>query len=417
MNAIKVTGISKHYRLYDRPMDRLKQVIIRRPYGKVIEALKPIDLTVGRGETVALIGRNGSGKSTLLQLVAGTLTPSSGTITVNGRVSALLELGAGFDPEMTGHENLYLNASILGLQPSEIKERYQDIVEFAAIGDAIHQAVKTYSSGMVVRLAFAIAVAVQPDILVVDEALAVGDEAFQRKCFARIRSMQENGGTILLVSHAPQTVIELADRAVLMDKGEKILEGSPKQMMACYHQLIYANQESQAQIRKNLQQHKQLPEENQPLTYPSHGVTIEQPILTTLEGQAVDALERGKKYRLRYRAVFHEAAQKVRMGMMIKTISGFNIGGKLTHSATSGKGFNPKAGEAIDVEFEFICTLLPETYFITVNCLGTPSDKEADTLLHKLLDAAMFKVLPESFICETGIVDMGIEITTEIHHV
>lgn len=414
--AIHISGLSKHYRLYDKPIDRLKQFLTRRPHGRLVEALKPIDLTIERGETVALVGRNGSGKSTLLQLVAGTLHPSSGAIKVDGRISALLELGAGFDPEMTGHENLHLNASILGLKPSEIKERYNDILEFAAIGDAIHQAVKTYSSGMVVRLAFAIAVVVQPDILVVDEALAVGDEAFQRKCFARIRNMQENGSTILLVSHAPQMVIELASRAVLMDKGEKILEGTPKHVMACYHQLIFANQTSQGEILANLKQQKQLPTENQTIAYPSYGVEIQQPLLTDLEGKEIEALERGKKYRLRYRVLFHESAQKVRMGMMIKTISGFNIAGKLTHPANSGKGFNLSAGEAMDIAFEFTCRLLPETYFITVNCLGVANDRDTETVLHKLLDAVMFKVLPESFIHETGIMDLGIETITEKQH-
>lgn len=418
--AITITNLSKSYRLYEKPIDRLKQIFTRKPYGRCVEALKRVNLTVERGETVALIGRNGSGKSTLLQLVAGTLTPSTGNIEVNGRISALLELGAGFDPELTGHENLYLNASVLGLKPTEIKACYHDILEFAAIGEAIKQPIKTYSSGMVVRLAFAIAVAVQPDILVVDEALAVGDEAFQRKCFARIRAMQKKGCTILLVSHAAQTVVELASRAVLMDKGEKLLEGNPKQVMACYHQLIYAKDEAQAAIRQNLQEQEKIhaaktPEENQTIAYPSHGVVIGKPQLIDEKGKVVELLERGKPYSLRYRVFFQAEARTVRMGMMIKTISGLNIGGKLTHPPQSGKGFNPKAGDMIDIYSRFVCTLLPETYFITVGCWGKPVGQEEETVLHKLLDAVMFKVLPDGALSESGIVDLGIETKVEPH--
>ena len=190
---------------------------------------------MNKGETLGIIGRNGSGKSTLLQIICGILLATSGRVEVNGKVSALLELGAGFNPEYTGRQNVYIKGSILGLTTKAIEARFDDIMAFADIGDFINQPVKTYSSGMAVRLAFAVAISVDPDILIVDEALAVGDAAFQRKCFARIKHIQESGSTILFVSHGAGTVIELCSRALLLEKGELIASGSPKQVISHYH--------------------------------------------------------------------------------------------------------------------------------------------------------------------------------------
>ncbi|MFQ5356490.1 MAG: ABC transporter ATP-binding protein, partial [Mariprofundaceae bacterium] len=193
--AIHVNGLSKSYRIYDRPHDRLKQTIWRgkKQFFHEFSALQNVSFDVKKGETLGIIGRNGSGKSTLLQMICGTLSPSAGDVEIHGRVSALLELGAGFNPEFTGRENIYMNASILGLTKDEVDSKYAEIIDFADIGQFVDQPVKTYSSGMYVRLAFAVAVSVEPDILIVDEALSVGDEAFQRKCFSRIQSIQENG--------------------------------------------------------------------------------------------------------------------------------------------------------------------------------------------------------------------------------
>src|SRR5262245_22220073 len=205
--AIRIRDVDKHYLIFARPEDRLKQMLVPRlqrlacraqsRYYRDFAALTGVSFDIKRGETVGIVGRNGSGKSTLLQIVCGTLRPTHGTVEVNGRIAALLELGAGFNPEFTGRENVYLNAAILGLSRAEIDERFQSIADFADIGEFIEQPVKTYSSGMYVRLAFATAINVDPDILVVDEALAVGDEAFQRKCYARIEAIKEKGGTIL----------------------------------------------------------------------------------------------------------------------------------------------------------------------------------------------------------------------------
>ncbi|MFO1098502.1 MAG: ABC transporter ATP-binding protein [Xanthobacteraceae bacterium] len=246
--AIRVHDVSKHYLLFNRPQDRLKQSIVprlqrlagRKPkqYYRDFAALSHVSFDVRRGETVGVIGRNGSGKSTLLQVICGTLRPNAGHVEVNGRIAALLELGAGFNPEFTGRENVYLNASILGLPRGEIDARFDDIARFADIGDFIEQPVRTYSSGMYVRLAFATAINVDPDILVVDEALAVGDEAFQRKCCARIEQIQERGGTILFVTHGVQTVVQLCTRALLLDRGELLLDGRPKLVTSQYQRLV-----------------------------------------------------------------------------------------------------------------------------------------------------------------------------------
>ena len=209
--AIRVQNITKTYQIYDKPQDRLKQSLWRgrKQFYREFKALDDVSFEVKKGETVGIIGRNGSGKSTLLQIICGTLAPTSGTVEVNGRVAALLELGAGFNPEFTGKENVYMNASILGLSKEEIDAKYDDIVAFADIGDFIEQPVKTYSSGMYVRLAFAVIAHVDADILVIDEALAVGDVFFTQKCMRFIEQYQENGGAILFVSHDMATVTKL----------------------------------------------------------------------------------------------------------------------------------------------------------------------------------------------------------------
>ncbi len=241
---ITVSQLSKVYHLYNRPEDRLKQFIyprvkrlLGRPavdYFREFWALKDVSFEVRRGETVGIIGRNGSGKSTLLQLIAGTLNPTSGVVQTHGRVAALLELGAGFNPEFTGRENIYLNAAILGMSRKEIDEHIEDIIAFADIGEFIDQPVKTYSSGMFVRVAFSTAINVSPDILIVDEALAVGDTAFQQKCLHRIRQMQEQGVSILLVTHSNNILLEYCDRGIFLKHGQVMFDGETKDAVRAY---------------------------------------------------------------------------------------------------------------------------------------------------------------------------------------
>jgi ABC-type polysaccharide/polyol phosphate transport system ATPase subunit len=225
--AIKLQGISKCFQIYDKPHHRLMQGLLRgkKQYFKEFWALKDISFEIKKGETVGIIGRNGSGKSTLLQIICGTLSPTSGNVNINGRVAALLELGSGFNPEFTGRENIFMNSSILGLSQEEINACYDDIIHFADIGEFIHQPVKTYSSGMMVRLAFAVAVHTKPDILIVDEALSVGDIAFQNKCMEKIKSIKETGASILFVSHDLNTVQIICDRVIWLKNANLQLTG------------------------------------------------------------------------------------------------------------------------------------------------------------------------------------------------
>jgi lipopolysaccharide transport system ATP-binding protein len=251
--AIKVENLSKCYHIYDAPRDRLKQFVVP-PLQRVVRrtpkqyfhefwSLKNVSFEIKKGETVGIIGRNGSGKSTLLQMICGTLNPTSGSVQTYGRIAALLELGSGFNPEFTGRENVYMNASVLGLSSEEIDKRFEDIVAFADIGDFIEQPVKTYSSGMMVRLAFAVIAHVDADILVVDEALAVGDAFFTQKCMRFLRNFMKTG-TVLFVSHDTGAVVNLCNKAVLLNHGRIAEIGSPKDVTEHYLATLYeANQE------------------------------------------------------------------------------------------------------------------------------------------------------------------------------
>jgi len=247
--AIKVENLSKCYQLYDKPRDRLKQMLMRghRQYYREFWALKDISFEIKKGETIGIIGRNGSGKSTLLQLICGTLNPTSGSIHTHGRIAALLELGSGFNPEFTGRENVYMNASVLGLSKEEIDARFDEIVAFADIGDFIEQPVKTYSSGMYVRLAFAVIAHVDADILVIDEALSVGDAFFVQKCMRFLRRFMEKG-TVLFVSHDTGAVINFCQRAIWLDKGISKNQGEPKEIAQLYLAESYESQQGESAL-------------------------------------------------------------------------------------------------------------------------------------------------------------------------
>lgn len=239
--AISVRNVSKMYRIYERPQDRLKQMLLwrfGRNYGREFWAVRDVTFEVRKGETVGIIGRNGSGKSTLLQMIAGTLAPTEGEIRVNGRVAALLELGSGFNPEFTGRENVFLNGAILGISRDEMEARFDKIVAFADIGDFIDQPVKTYSSGMTLRLAFAVGVHVEPDLLIIDEALSVGDIRFQKKCIQRMEQLRDTGVTILFVSHDAHLIERFCTRGIVMDFGHMVASGDTVASMSYYQNLM-----------------------------------------------------------------------------------------------------------------------------------------------------------------------------------
>ena len=249
--AISLNNVSKCFKQYNRPVDRLKEILLpSKSYAQEFWALRNVSFEIMKGETMGIIGRNGAGKSTLLQLICGTLTPTSGEVQVHGRVAALLELGAGFNPEFTGRDNVYMNGAIMGLSKVEVDERFDNIAAFADIKDFIDQPVKAYSSGMYVRLAFASAIHVDPDILIVDEALAVGDMFFQAKCMARMRRMMESGVTVLFVSHDTSSVKGLCQRGVFLENGELKKIGKASDVVATYMSLVHGdmNQELKLQV-------------------------------------------------------------------------------------------------------------------------------------------------------------------------
>lgn len=250
--AITVEGLSKCYQIYENPRDRLKQFFsprLRRATGlppkqyfREFWALRDVGFEIRKGETVGIIGRNGAGKSTLLQIICGTLTPTTGSVRTHGRIAALLELGSGFNPEFSGRDNVYMNAALLGLSKQEIDDKYESIVEFADIGDFVDQPVKTYSSGMTVRLAFAVQAQVEPDILIVDEALAVGDAKFQARCFDRLRQLKDNGTSILLVTHSTEQIVTHCSRAILLSGGGVLEAGEPRQVANRYLDLLFGKE-------------------------------------------------------------------------------------------------------------------------------------------------------------------------------
>ncbi|MGC8908671.1 MAG: ABC transporter ATP-binding protein [Desulfomonilaceae bacterium] len=454
--AISVRNLGKSYLIWANPTDRLKHSlranlakfcpIPEKCYHTEFWALRDVSFDVARGETVGIIGRNGSGKSTLLQIICGTLAPTCGTFHARGRISALLELGSGFNPEFTGRDNVYMNASILGLSQEEIDEKYPSIVEFADIGDFIDQPVKTYSSGMVVRLAFAVSASVDPDILVVDEALAVGDEMFQRKCYARLRSFQENGGTILFVSHAAGAVVELCTRAVLLEQGEKLIEGQPKFVVSQYHKLINAPKEKREYVIQGIRSLAQNPPqmeeavETAPVAgdakpkpvgssrafydpnlkpastvcYIERGARIYEPKIFTLDGEQVNNLIRRETYIYAYEVEFLESVANVRFGMLIKSMSGVELGGAVSGALGHGIPFVERGARML-VEWKFQCLLTTGVYFFNAGVVAAIGEKEE--FLHRRLDALACRVLPEERPTIQGMVDffMRPEILTRSH--
>lgn len=243
MYSIRVNEVTKVYQLYEKPIDRLKETLLggKKNYHKDFFALDKVSFDVKKGETVGIIGTNGSGKSTILKIITGVLTPTSGSVEINGKISALLELGAGFNNEYTGIENVYMNGTMMGYSKKEMDEKLPEILDFADIGDFVYQPVKTYSSGMFVRLAFALAINVDPEILIVDEALSVGDVFFQAKCFRKIDEIRQKGTTVLMVTHDMGSVIKYCDKVVLLNKGQYVAQGEAGEMVDLYKKIL-ANQ-------------------------------------------------------------------------------------------------------------------------------------------------------------------------------
>lgn len=436
-NVISIKNLSKKFRVYKSPAEGLKEALhpFRKKYHKEFWALKDVSFEVKRGECVGIIGRNGSGKSTLLQILCGILQPTSGTVQVSGRISALLELGAGFNPQFTGRENVFLNGSINGISREEMEAKFDEIANFADIGEFIDQPVRTYSSGMYVRLAFAVAINVDPDILIVDEALSVGDEAFQRKCFSRIQALQKRGATVLFVSHSATTVVELCDWAILLDCGERLLAGKPKTVVSRYHRLLYAPAEKVKALRqemRSLDGGQDVSRETQGVAtktattgepaqkayydpnlipkstviYESRGAVIRDPEILTQEGEKANVLVRGGEYIYTYAVLFTTDAHAVRFGMMIKTITGFEIGGIGSHLPSNAIEFVAK-GTILRPKFRFRCALVPGVYFMNAGVNGVGGG--VDEFLHRIVDVVMFRVQTEKELMLGGVADFTVD--------
>lgn len=390
--AVRVEGVSKQFRIYNHASDRLKEILTRGRWAKHREfwALRDINFEVEKGTTFGIVGPNGCGKSTLLQIVAGTLEPTHGTTTNDGRISALLELGAGFKPEFTGIENVFMNGSLMGFSQADIEAMLPEIERFAEIGEFIHQPVKTYSTGMYVRLAFATAISVRPQILIVDEALAVGDAVFQHRCVRRIRKLQESGTTILLVSHDPHAIRALCSAAMLLHEGQIQALGSPVDVLNRYQKLIMARETAYNQSQpaaEPVTDAEEIEIAAPKLSYTfRHGDRTAEIIavkLLNLAQEQIEFVETGEEVEVRVLVLFHVPVEVPVCGFLIRNRHGINIYGTNTELQRLEFGA-VQAGEIVEATFRFSCWLAPDTYSLT---LGVHSP---DGVSFDWLDGALF---------------------------
>jgi lipopolysaccharide transport system ATP-binding protein len=382
--AIEFSGLGKCFNIYRQPHHRLLQGLVRsrRRYFHEFWALRDIDLQIRRGEIVGIVGRNGSGKSTLLQIVCGTLEPTSGCRNVKGRLSALLELGAGFNPEFTGRENVYVNGAILGLDTADIDARFGEIVEFAGVGDFIDRPVKTYSSGMFVRLAFAVAACVDPDILIIDEALAVGDARFQAKCFRRFEELTARGTTIILVTHSLDVVTRFCNRALLLEGGRLVRDGAPRDVVNVYLNQMFgvpqvpllasAPAVSKLPTWRGMAWHasgfSQRPGYNpEEFRWGSREAEIVDFALTADGSTPTATLVSGQRMWLAICARFHRRVELPIYGLTIKTPEGVVVFGGNTRDGMGEPMFRPAAaGSTVEVAFRVDQMLGPGDYLLSV---------------------------------------------------
>jgi ABC-type polysaccharide/polyol phosphate transport system ATPase subunit len=412
--ALSVSNVSKQYRIYDRPGDRLKETLTRGRWKAHREfwALHRVSFELEAGTTTGIVGPNGCGKSTLLQIIAGTLEPTHGHVRYEGRVAALLELGAGFNTEFTGIENIYLSAALYGFSRRRTESLLPEIERFAEIGPFVHQPVKTYSSGMYVRLAFAIAVNVDPQILLVDEALAVGDATFQHRCLRRIKEMQEKGTTILFVSHDLGAVRALCSRAVLLNAGAVVIDGKPADVLNRYQRIIMAREEAyEAQAQVSTGELAASPEideeEGAPLHYTyRHGDgSAEILSLTLLDAslRPIELVETGEAVYIRMRVRFHKDVEEPVFGIIIRNRLGIHIYGTNTRLQEVNIG-QVRSGETVEVSFAFNCRLGTDNFNVAV------AVHSADGVSFDWLDGALFFQVMSATAIE-GVVNLDARVT------
>lgn len=412
--VIQVQNLTKIYKLYDKPIDRLKESLGLTRKKKYVEhyALKNVSFDVKRGETVGIIGTNGSGKSTILKIITGVLNPTSGQVRVNGRISALLELGAGFNGEYSGIENIYLNGTMIGFSREEIDRKMDDILSFADIGDFVNQPVKTYSSGMFVRLAFAIAINIDPEILIVDEALSVGDVFFQSKCYRKFEEFKEKGKTILLVSHDLSSIGKYCDRVVLLNRGEKLSEGNPKDTVNLYRRVMVnqlddpKNDNSGTISKANENMKSKLNLNPKFLEYGNQDAEITDFAICDENGFISNSVEKGKEFIVKMRVDFLNDVEDPIFAFTLKDLKGTEITG--TNTMYENSPVEPKKkGDTQEVSFRQKMSLEAGEYML---CLGCTGYKNGDfTVFHRLYDICNLTVYTDKK--AVGYFDMFSEVT------
>ncbi len=432
--VIEIKDVTKIYKLYDKPIDRLKESMSlrHRSYHKDFYALRGLSFFVEKGQTVGIIGTNGSGKSTILKIITGVLTPTSGEVSVKGKISALLELGAGFNMDYTGIENIYMNGTMMGYSKREMDDKLADILDFAEIGDFVHQPVKTYSSGMFVRLAFALAINVEPEILIVDEALSVGDVFFQSKCYRRMEEIRKNGTTIVMVTHDMGSIIKYCDKVILLNKGEYIAEGPAGRMVDLYKKILAGQMES---LREELAARREGVSEDAPgrragaggsepgglmrekLTinanreeYGDGRAEIFDLGLLDARGNLTNLLLKGEVFTIRERIRFHADIEAPIFTYTIKDRKGTELTG--TNTLFEGAQVRPvKAGDIYDVAFTQKMTLQGGEYLLSMSCTGFEGGEHV--VYHRLYDVANITVISNKN--TVGIYDMEPEVKTVLN--
>lgn len=386
--VIRARALGKCYHVYERPQDRLWQGLWRgrRRYYREFWALRGIDLDIRRGETVGIIGRNGSGKSTLLQLIAGTLSPSEGNVEVSGRLAALLELGSGFNPEFSGRENVFMNGALLGLSGEEIARRFEEIAAFADIGEFIDQPVKSYSSGMVVRLAFAVSVCVEPDILIVDEALAVGDLAFQLKCHERLRQLTDSGATLLFVSHDLAAVKAYCTRAVYLDRGRARAAGATGEVAELYMMDVRDEQKRALGGARQIRPKPALRADGG-FAFGSAGGRIL--AAAFLDGGGNEALfDTGARVRLRVELEYSAALARPALSILIQDSRMIGLAGRYVALPPGSNGGTMRAVLTLEFDAQFN----PGSYGITLGIVGGSAGRVDAELVEKQVGALLFRI-------------------------
>lgn len=427
--AIKVENVSKLYKLYDKPSDRLRESlgIAKKKLYKEHYALQNISFDIKKGETVGIIGTNGSGKSTMLKIITGVLNQTEGNIEINGRISALLELGAGFNMEYTGIENVYLNGTMIGFSKEEIDEKLQDILDFADIGDFVYQPVKTYSSGMFVRLAFAVAINIDPEILIVDEALSVGDVFFQAKCYKKFEEFKKMGKTIMFVSHDMGSIRKYCDRVILLNQGVQVAEGTASEMVDLYKRIVVredaykvkniedlenVEKEKKIDIRKQknlggmwMRHYSINPNVNE---YGSKEAEIIDFAVLDENGVYTNTILKGTKFQIRSKVLFHQKIENPIFTYTFKTLKGTDVTGTNTMYEKKNIG-TVSEGDIYIATFEQQMDLQGSEYLLSISCTGFV-DGELRAY-HRLYDVMNITVISDKN--TVGFYDMNSKVTIE----